>query len=83
LFVLWTNFFFVIEIDNERYSILKKFEIENVKEGYFLNKGQNLIIKREKDWIIYRSLTFEKLQRIDKRKIKSVVTCDNEMFCYI
>ena len=58
------------KIENDKFSVLKRYEIENIKEGYFLNKGLNLIIKREKDWIMYKSKTFEKLQRIDKRKIK-------------
>jgi hypothetical protein len=71
------------KIENDKFSVLKRYEIENIKEGYFLNKGLNLIIKREKDWIMYKSKTFEKLQRIDKRKIKCVATCNKEMLCYI
>jgi len=41
------------------------------------------MIKREKDWMIYKSMDFQKLQRIDHKKVQSVVTFNNEIICYI
>ena len=77
LYVLMSNQYCVFEIDNDSFRLAKKVDIFGLKYGYFLNYGFNLMIKREKDWIIYNSYKFEKLQRIDKRKIKTVVTCNN------
>jgi hypothetical protein len=41
------------------------------------------MIKRDKDWMIYKSLDFQKLQRIDHKKVQSIVLFNNEILCYI
>lgn len=58
-----SDYFYIFEKVKKEFKFVlhKKHEIFGVKEGYFLNDGFNVMIKREKDWITYRSSDFEKL----------------------
>lgn len=84
LFVLFVNYFYILHIEADTFTLSKKFEIQTVKEAYFLNEGHHLMIKRDKHWMLYRSQSFQKLKRIDNRNINSIIfNSNNQMSSYI